>query len=528
MVDHQYQLTESLYNQLNYIYPFENVQKLKERFDSVKQNSDEKSIETRFKNVKEYESLNFPDFNLYNSSYQKIIRNNSPFSSDTSALDFFKILSKQINDRNLNKLISIEIITYLFENANINIQMLDPRGLLVIKKLAQKFAGFSPNQVIQFYLLMPPDNQNDQIYPNISYKSNIEYLLSFDLSSLTFPQNFFNSSLIDDLIINDSSHVKKLSAKCFRYLNEIYQILGEVYRYEVNSKQFQTKILVSQVEDKSIHEKNIEEFKVFLSDLISELRRLDLISESQSLYVNKQVLEYLIVDFKFDYFQNLNTLYLMKKSLNGIKYNTKLVWSILKPEIFSSSPEETKRIVHNVQQFSNFIDSVKIIDTLKLINTDLVRGLIEAERLVSVEQLNAVIRLNRILISQDSQLADLKTIKNFFKINITEASLNVEELLEQTYSRNVDLSATQTLDTEQISLDVEIRDSEFEKSLSTKALFDNDDVTILIGSNEHKEYNIRKPRKKYTKDKEYIIKVFELIIITLSVLYLLYYVINYI
>lgn len=518
---------EILYTQLKYIYPFEEEHKIKERYDSVKHNSDEKSVEARYKNVKEYESLNFPSYSLYNSYFQKIIRNNSAHGTSTSALDFFRILSKQINDFSLNEILSIELITYLFDKTDINKQVLDPKGVQTLKKLVYKFPGYSPNPTIQFYLLLPSDNENDQKFSKISYNSNIEYLLSFELNSIKLPHKCFNSSLIDDLIIFDSDYIKKVSAKCLKMIGQIHEILGGAYLYEINGKQFQSKIIISQFEDKSMHEKYIQEFIAFLNELMVELRRSDLINESENLYVNRQVLDFLISDFKFDYKENLNFLYFMKQNLSRLRFNTKLIWSILKPEIYVTCLDEKKILIQNVKNLKNLLDSVKVKENLNLINTDFVNGLIEAECHVDIEQFNSIIRSNSILLSKKNQMVDLKTIKKIFKSKTYETTLDIDEIVDNSLVKNdADLSTHDTLDTDKISCDIDLRDSELEKSVSTKAMFNNDQVTILIDSTKQKNQVKKSQLQIRSYDFEYLMKIIEFILVVFSLFYVFYYLIN--
>ena len=521
MTCEQHQLNETLFKQLEYIYPLDDKQKLLERYKSIKDNN-EKIIETYFKNVAKYESYNFPAFRNYNLSFQNKIRKNSLHCAETGAIDFFEILSKLINDQSIHEILSIEVITLLFENPSINKQRLNLAGLELFKKLTKKFMGYSPNQIIQFYLIITSENINDKIF---SFISNIEYLLSLEIDSEKLPKNFFNSSLIDDLIINDSQ-IKKMSFNCFKMMGDIYKILGQKYIKEINGQKFQSKILISQVDDKTIHEKNIEEFRNFLLKLMTEFRKLDLINEYEDIYVNKQVLEFLIENNKFDYSENLNILSLMKKKLPEISFDVKLIWNILKPEIFTLNSNHYKQIVYNVKNLYFIINSEQSKDKLNFINTDLVNGLIEANCFVSMEKLNELIKLNRFLSSKNNLMADLNTIKNFFKCNITETTLDIDELVQQVISKNAESSAKINLDTERVSLNVQLRESNLEEKSTNKILFYNNEVTILIDLNEQKEKKLKKFNRKFYFDFIFNLKFLGFVLIIFSISYLVNYMIN--
>lgn len=506
MTHQQHQLTETLLKKLEYIYPLDDRQKLIEKTESFRKDSDKKKIEAYFKNVAKYESLKFPAFRNYNLSFQDKIRNNIKNFAETDALDFFQILSEQINDQNINEALNIEVITFLFENINIKKQSLkNLTGLQLFKKLVQKFIGYSPNQAIQFNLMIPSNEKKDEA-PSKIYRSNIEYLLSFEINSEKFPKNFFNSSMIDDLIINDSQ-IKKMSSNCIKIIGDIYEILGPNYINEINGKEFQSKILISQVDDKSIHEKNVEEFRNFLIKLMSEFRKLELISEHENIYVNKQILEYLIENNKFDFTENLNILSLMKKNLTGIGFNLKLIWNILKPEIFTPNLNQYQQIIYNVKNLYHFINSGKSKDELIFINTDLVNGLIEADCFVNMDKLSEVIELNRILSSQNNLMADLNTIRNFFKSNITETSLNIDEIVQQDISKNTEPSAEVNLNTEIVSSNVQLKDSELEEISTNKILYNKNEVTILLDSNKLEENENTKLKKSCFFDFKIILKI---------------------
>lgn len=459
-------IDSSLEDQLQFLYPLENEKELSNRQNTIRIHNNQSIIRKRLETVLKFTNLGFAPYNKFNSKFQQIIRKDeSPHNDFPTAYDFFLKLSTKINDKHINGLLDLEVIYFLYTRP-FAIEHMNYDGLQNVKKLNNMFPSYAPASSIQIYLIFPISFLEgfDEKKQTIDLlKQNVEYILSLDLSKYNFPNDFFDSKALDNIIfyhLNDNFK-QNFSLKGVEILYEIHKLFGDSHVKDIRHERIHFALMFVKNDGLKAHEAKIEEFKNFFFRLIRELKQADLTDEFNSL-IQQSVLVHLIAELNsFDYFDNLTLLKIIKQTLPFVKLNYQTIWYVIQPGIFSDDDKKLDKIKDNFKTLFDYLDDVKLDRNhfLQLINIDLIQALVEANTLVTKEQLNAIFELNRIFKTRGDILSDKESIACIISHDVKETSLNVDTLLAETIQTKSD---NRLLTTEKVSSEVEFRESNFE------------------------------------------------------------------